>query len=180
MSLNECNLCPLAKSRTNVVPGIGPIPCDVMVIGEGPGANEDKIGEPFVGRSGKLLMEWFNSVNLIRGKNYFLTNIVKCRPPNNRNPEYKEMYICGKKWLNGQVIEVSPKLIITVGAVSTKFLLKEERSVTKLVGKIFQLGPYSLFPMFHPAYILRQPKIQKLVDQHLELLGEILTGLKNE
>jgi len=151
-----CCLCDLHKTRANAVPGIGPSPCNIMVVAEGPGAEEDKTGEPFVGRSGKLLMQWFNSIGLIRGKDYFLTNIVKCRPPNNRDPTFDEMKICGVQWLKKQIDKVNPKLVITVGRIATQYLLNSDSTMGKLRGQKINRGNRVVMPIYHPSYVLRQ------------------------
>ena len=180
MKIEECTLCNLHKTRKNIVPGIGPIPCDIMVIAEGPGAEEDKVGEPFVGRSGKLLTQWFESINLIREKNYFLDNIVKCRPPGNRDPYFEEMNCCAKTWLFKQIKEVNPKLIITVGRIASQYLLEMDTPIGRLVGRVFERDIGTIFPLYHPAYILRQPKIQEMVNKHLDHIAELIVGIKNE
>ena len=174
MKITECTLCKLYKNRIQVVPSMGPIPCNVMVIGEAPGKEESIQGEPFVGRSGKLLMEWFESINLIRNKNYFLTNILHCRPPGNRDPLPKEIKICTEAWLKPQIQKVNPKLIITVGRIASQYILKMDTPMRRLHGRIFQRAHRKIIPIYHPSYVLRQKEDVPEVIEDLKLIKKEL------
>ncbi|MFC1560288.1 uracil-DNA glycosylase, partial [Candidatus Margulisiibacteriota bacterium] len=118
-----CKKCELHKKRTNVVFGHGPVPCDLMLIGEGPGEQEDLQGLPFVGRAGKLLTQILGSINIDREKDIYIANIVKCRPPENRTPKPSEAEACGP-YLEAQINLIKPKLILLAGSPSTKTILK--------------------------------------------------------
>ena len=130
----KCEKCDLCKTRTNVVFGVGNPNAEVMFIGEGPGQNEDLQGEPFVGRAGKLLDKLLFAVDLDRQKNVYIANIVKCRPPSNRNPEQDEAQTC-LNYLRNQVILIKPKIIVLLGSVALKGILGEEFGITASRGK---------------------------------------------
>ena len=154
----KCQKCPLHSSRTNTVPGEGNFENRIMFIGEGPGADEDEQGIPFVGRSGQLLTKIIESVGFER-KEVYITNIVKCRPPGNRNPEESEMKACSP-FLESQIALINPKIIVTVGAVPTKWILKEQVDkvgITKIRGQIFNWRGIKVIPVLHPSYLLRNP-----------------------
>ncbi|OGH96162.1 MAG: hypothetical protein A2X42_00255 [Candidatus Margulisbacteria bacterium GWF2_38_17] len=157
--LDFCVQCPLHKSRTNLVPGAGPSPSNLMLIGEGPGQQEDIQGVPFVGRAGQLLTSILLSVG-IRREDIYITNIVKCRPPQNRNPEEKEVLAC-RTYLVNQLLVLKPKIIILVGSPALKAVLDKTISITKARGQwFFQKVPYmqeelAIMPVFHPSYLLR-------------------------
>jgi len=160
-SINQCKKCPLHETRTNTVPGEGNIHSPVVFIGEGPGAEEDATGRPFVGRAGKLFEEILKAVSFTR-EDVFITNIVKCRPPNNRNPMQDEMNSCSP-YLFSQLQIINPVLLVTLGAVPLSFLLeKKSIRITSMRGKLIQYKEgIMLFPMFHPSYLLRNPSKAK-------------------
>jgi len=155
--IEECNLCPLHLTKTNVVPGEGSLDSPVVFVGEGPGADEDATGRPFVGRAGKLLTKILESVGLSR-EDVYITNIVKCRPPNNRTPTLQEMKAC-EPYLLSQLAVIKPKLIVCLGATAlAAFLESEKVQITKYRGKLFDWhGGIKVFGMFHPSYLLRNP-----------------------
>ncbi|MFW5871531.1 MAG: uracil-DNA glycosylase [bacterium] len=156
-SINQCKKCPLHETRTNTVPGEGNIHSPVVFVGEGPGAEEDATGRPFVGRAGKLFEEILRAVSFSR-EDVYITNVVKCRPPNNRNPMSDEMHSCSP-FLLAQLQIINPVLIVTLGAVPLSFLLeKKSIRITSMRGKLikYQEG-VMIFPMFHPSYLLRNP-----------------------
>lgn len=152
----ECRKCGLCETRHNVVVGVGNENADVLFIGEGPGENEDLQGEPFVGRGGKLLDKMMNAVDLDRHKNIYIANIVKCRPPHNRDPKPEEQDMC-IDWLRNQVRLINPKIIVCLGRISAQKLIKSDLRITKEHGLFFQKGKFLMMPMFHPAAILRNP-----------------------
>ncbi|MFA4857960.1 MAG: uracil-DNA glycosylase [Candidatus Margulisiibacteriota bacterium] len=153
-----CTKCPLHKGRTKVVFGNGPVPCDLMLIGEGPGEQEDLSGLPFVGRAGQLLTKIFEAVEIDREKDVYIANTVKCRPPENRAPLSPETEAC---WpcLEAQIKLINPKIILLAGAPAVKVVLKTEEGMTKLRGKWFKFPGTNIdvMPIFHPAYLLRNP-----------------------
>ncbi|PMP86902.1 MAG: uracil-DNA glycosylase [Thermodesulfobium narugense] len=148
-----CKRCKLSETRKNVVFGEGPINPEIMVIGEGPGETEDIQGRPFVGKAGQLLTKIFESVGLNRDEIY-ITNVVKCRPPGNRNPFPEEIEQC-RPFLDAQIKILDPKIIILLGAVACKTILKNFSSITKIRGEIILQDNRYFIPMFHPSYLLR-------------------------
>lgn len=162
----SCTSCELCKTRTNVVFGSGPIPCDVMIIGEGPGEQEDIQGVPFVGRAGKLLTSILESVGINRDNDVFIANTVKCRPPNNRTPLDSEIEAC-KPYLIRQIQLVKPKILLLLGTPSLKTILQESLTITKVRGKWYRTqvdymdDPLYIMPLFHPSYLLRNSSKEK-------------------
>ncbi len=151
----SCKKCPLYLTRTKVVPGEGKAKLKVMLIGEAPGEEEDLKGRPFVGKAGQLLTKILQSVDIKR-EEVFITNMVKCRPPGNRNPSKSEIETCFP-YLETQIAIINPKIIVTLGNVPTQYLLDiTTEGITKLRGRWFDwLGGIKIFPMFHPSYLLR-------------------------
>ncbi len=160
-SIEACNKCPLSETRTNTVPGEGNINSPVVFIGEAPGADEDASGKPFVGRAGKLFEEILKAVSFSR-EDVFITNVVKCRPPNNRNPMGEEMESCSG-YLYSQLQIINPVLIVTLGAVPLSFFLgKKNIKISSYRGQLMDFkDSISLLPMFHPSYLLRNPSKAK-------------------
>ncbi|MFH1709580.1 MAG: uracil-DNA glycosylase [bacterium] len=154
----KCTQCGLSKTRTKVVFGHGAVPCDLMLIGEGPGEKEDLSGLPFVGRAGQLLTQILASINIDREKDIYITNIVKCRPPENRAPQSDETEAC-YPYLESQIKLIKPKIILLAGAPSTKVVLKNEEPISRIRGQWFKLPgtEISVMPIFHPSYLLRNP-----------------------
>ncbi len=152
----RCTSCRLHEKRTHVVFGEGDPDAKLMIVGEGPGADEDLQGRPFVGRAGQLLDRILEAAGIPRSSVY-ITNIVKCRPPGNRNPLPDEAKICSSLWLLKQVEIIRPQIITPLGSVATQFFLGEKVPITKVRGKWFEWNGIKVFPMFHPAYLLRNP-----------------------
>lgn len=151
----NCTACGLDKTRTQTVFGVGNINADLMIIGEAPGFNEDKQGEPFVGRAGQLLNAMLESIGFDRGSVY-IANILKCRPPNNRDPQPEEVSLC-TSFLEKQIALVKPKLLLGLGRIAAHYLLNDKSSLSQLRGKTFQYGDTPLIVTYHPAYLLRNP-----------------------
>lgn len=158
-SIHECKKCPLGHTRTNFVFGVGNENADVMIIGEAPGAEEDKQGIPFVGRAGKLLTDILKAIKFEREEVY-IANILKCRPPNNRNPLPAEMDEC-TPYLYKQIDLIKPKVILCLGLVAANSLLKEKSSLTKLRGNVFEIQGIKTMVTYHPAALLRNPNWKK-------------------
>ena len=152
--IRDCQKCPLSQTRKKAVPGEGNHNSIVMFVGEAPGGDEDREGLPFIGRAGQLFTRILQSVQIER-KDVFITNIVKCRPPENRNPNKSEIEIC-LPYLESQIALINPKIIVTLGSVPTKCLLNTDDAISRLRGQWFPwLGGIKIFPMFHPSYLLR-------------------------
>lgn len=166
----NCKKCPLWRTRTNAVPGEGSLNTDIMFIGEAPGRNEDLQGRPFVGAAGKLLTELISKIGLQRSEVY-ITNVVKCRPPGNRDPTPEEIKACSP-YLDKQIQIIKPKIIITLGRHSTKYILSKANikvnSITKVHGKVFRLNIYNMhikvIPTYHPAAALYNPRIRSILE----------------
>ena len=152
-SIENCQKCKLCKTRQNIVFGTGNKNADLMFIGEGPGADEDRLGEPFVGRAGKLMDLAFEIVEIKR-EDVYIANIVKCRPPQNRNPEDDEAKAC-MDYLRNQVILVKPKIIVLLGSVALKNILGKEYGITQARGKWIEKKGIMYMPTWHPAALLR-------------------------
>jgi uracil-DNA glycosylase len=152
-----CTLCKLAGSRTQVVFGVGRSDADLMFVGEGPGEQEDLKGEPFVGRAGQLLTQLIEGIGLTRNDVY-IANVVKCRPPGNRDPQPDEIEACAP-WLDRQLELIRPRVIVTLGNFATKLLLQTKDGITKLRGREFAFSRAGhdavLIPMYHPSAVLR-------------------------
>lgn len=152
-SIKNCQKCKLCKTRQNIVFGTGDKKAKLMFIGEGPGADEDRLGEPFVGRAGKLMNLAFEMVGIKREEVY-IANIVKCRPPQNRNPEEDESQAC-MDYLRNQVILVKPEIIVLLGSVALKNILGKEYGITQARGKWIDKKGIHYMPTWHPAALLR-------------------------
>ena len=152
-AIKDCSKCKLCNNRNNIVFGCGNKTADIMFIGEGPGADEDMQGEPFVGKAGKLMDMAFQALGINR-KEVYIANIVKCRPPNNRNPEPDEVKAC-IDYLRNQVILVKPKIIVLLGSVALKNILGNEYGITTSRGKWIEKNGILYMPTFHPAALLR-------------------------
>jgi uracil-DNA glycosylase family 4 len=158
----SCTKCHLCVTRTKVVFGHGPSPCDVMIIGEAPGEKEDLEGKPFIGKSGQLLTKLLESVNINRDEQVYITNTVKCRPPKNRAPKQTEIDAC-KPYLIKQIQSVKPKLLLLLGNPSLKTILNSQLTITKVRGNWYTATvdymntPLYIIPLFHPSYLLRNP-----------------------
>jgi len=151
-----CRKCDLCTGRTNVVFGVGNKDAKVLFIGEGPGENEDLQGEPFVGRSGQLLDKMLTAVDLDRHTNIYIANIVKCRPPQNRDPLQEEQDLC-IEWLRNQVALIRPKIIVCLGRIAAMKLIKPDMKITKEHGIFFEKNGVLMMATLHPAALLRNP-----------------------
>jgi DNA polymerase len=180
--IRECTGCPLHGERKNAVPGEGVAQPLVLVIGEGPGADEDASGRPFVGKAGQLLDKMLAAVGLSREKNCFIANIVKCRPPNNRDPLPEETAPCSR-FLIRQIELLNPKVILCLGRISTQTLLKTDASLGKLRGSFasYHAGhtpqgaiTIPLLPTYHPSAILRDESYRRPAWEDLKLLRQLL------
>ncbi|MFK5881927.1 MAG: uracil-DNA glycosylase [Sulfurospirillum sp.] len=159
--VSNCHLCPLSKTRKNVVFGEGDKNADLMFIGEGPGANEDESGKPFVGRAGMLLTKIIENVLNLKRKDIYIANIVKCRPPNNRVPTLEEVTVC-IPYLEEQIAMIKPKIIVALGSTSYHHLSGDyNMSISKIRGEILEYGDAKLIPTYHPSYLLRNPSAKK-------------------
>ena len=152
-----CEKCALCETRHNVVVGVGTPDAEVMFIGEGPGENEDLQGEPFVGRAGKLLDKMLLAVDLDRNKNIYIANIVKCRPPKNRDPKPEEQEMC-IDWLRNQVKLIRPKIIVCLGRIAAARIIKPDIKITREHGQFIEKNGVLMMAMLHPAAILRDPR----------------------
>jgi len=158
-AVKNCDRCKLCPTRTQTVFGVGNEQASLMVVGEGPGADEDATGEPFVGRAGKLLDEMLKSIGRSRKDNVFIANVVKCRPPGNRDPEADEAEAC-RPYLERQIQLIKPKMIMALGRIAAQRLLQTDEPLSRLRGPIHTYGPEKtpLFITYHPAYLLRSPR----------------------
>lgn len=154
-ALQGCRRCKLCEGRTTIVFGSGNPAAELVVIGEGPGADEDAQGKPFVGRAGQLLTRMLESVQLTRDE-VFITNTVMCRPPGNRNPEADELAAC-RPFLDAKLGAIRPKVVLSLGSVATQALLQTKEPIGKLRGRLHPFGDAVLVPTFHPAFLLRNP-----------------------
>ena len=170
--LGDCRLCELCQTRTNIVFGVGNPHARVMFVGEAPGRNEDLQGEPFVGRAGENLNAILSLAGLTRGEIY-IANVLKCRPPGNRDPKPDEVLACSP-FLREQIRSIWPDVIVTLGNPATHFVLKTETGITRLRGRFHQTGHFTVMPTFHPAAALRNPAWQELLEEDFRMLGDWL------
>jgi len=154
--IGECTRCKLHKGRTNLVFGVGNPRARLMFVGEAPGEDEDKKGEPFVGKAGQLLTKMIEAMGLER-EDVYICNTVKCRPPNNRNPEPDELSSC-EPFLKGQLAAVKPEAIVTLGKFAAQALLRDETPISRMRGNWREYEGIPVMPTFHPAYLLRSPQ----------------------
>src|SRR4051812_4024691 len=154
--IGECTRCRLHKGRTNLVFGVGNVNADLMFVGEGPGADEDAKGEPFVGRAGQLLNNMISAMGIKR-EDVYIANVVKCRPPENRAPEREEMDVCSP-FLYRQIAAIQPKVIVALGATASKALLGLNEPMSALRGRWHEFRGTKLLATYHPAYLLRDPR----------------------
>jgi DNA polymerase len=167
----RCQDCELAKYRTKVVPGEGPDDADLLFIGEAPGWHEDQQGRPFVGPAGEFLNQLLASIGLSRGQVY-IANVIKCRPPKNRDPLPNEIQAC-RKWLDHQIEIICPKMIVTLGSYSmTRYFPNE--SISKIHGKPRKQNGIIYYPMYHPAAGLHQGSLRKIIEADILQIPQIL------
>lgn len=170
--VEACHRCPLADGRTQTVFGDGNPDARVLIVGEAPGKNEDLQGIPFVGAAGKYLNELLAIAGLKR-EDVFIANVLKCRPPGNRDPRPEEIELC-TPYLREQTRTINPEFIVTLGNFSTKFILKTEVGITRLHGKLQQAGRFKVFPIFHPAAALYDGSKRVALKDDFATLGELL------
>lgn len=170
--MGDCRACQLCQTRTNIVFGVGNPRARVMFVGEAPGKNEDLRGEPFVGRAGENLNRILSLAGLER-EDIYIANVLKCRPPQNRNPQADEVLACSP-YLREQIRSIWPDVIVTLGNPASHFVLKTEVGITKLRGRFHQMGHFTVMPTFHPAAALRNPAWQALLEEDFRMLGAYL------
>ena len=156
LACESCKKCKLCTTRTNVVFGVGNEDADILFVGEGPGENEDLQGEPFVGKAGQLLDKYLQVIGLSRETNVYIANIVKCRPPQNRDPQEDEQELC-IEWLRAQTRLIKPKIIVCLGRIAAQKLISPDFKVTRQHGEFIQKGNILFMGTFHPAALLRNP-----------------------
>lgn len=167
-----CHACPLADGRTNIVFGDGSPNARVLIIGEAPGKNEDAQGVPFVGAAGKSLSKLLAIAGLTR-EEVFIANVLKCRPPGNRNPRAEEIEQC-TPFLRDQTRAIDPEYIVTLGNFATRYILKTQVGITQLHGQLQQIGRFKVFPIYHPAAAIYDRKKQAALEEDFAKLGEML------
>ena len=170
----SCTRCPLSEGRTQVVVGSGDPDADLMFVGEAPGFHEDKQGVPFVGQAGKLLETLLGEIGLSRQAVY-IANVIKCRPPGNRNPEPDEVAQC-EPFLFQQVDTIKPKVIVALGKFAAQCLLRTTDPITRIRGKEFTYRDAILIPTYHPAYLLRNPSAKKDVWEDMKRVRDLLSA----
>jgi len=171
--IRQCTQCPLHVGRTKVVPGAGPVDALVMFIGEAPGFHEDQQGIPFVGAAGRFLNELLEKVGIDR-RYVFITNVIKCRPPGNRDPQPEEVAAC-RDFLDQQIDIIRPRVVVTLGRHSMARAFPDEK-VSRVHGQARQVGEQVYFPMYHPAAALHQPSLRGVVEADFERLRDLLDG----
>lgn len=167
-----CHKCPLAEGRTNTVFGSGNPHARVLIIGEAPGKNEDLQGEPFVGKAGQNLNDLLKLANLERD-DIFIANVLKCRPPDNRDPQVDEIEAC-TPYLREQTRLINPEYIVTLGNFATRFVLKTEQGITRLHGQLHQAGRFKVLPMYHPAAAIYDRSKMEALREDFTYLGTLL------
>lgn len=170
--VEACRKCALSSGRLRVVFGAGTTSARVMLVGEAPGKQEDLQGEPFVGAAGKSLNELLGLAGLVRSDIY-IANVLKCRPPKNRNPSTAEISCCAP-YLEAQIRLLNPEFVVTLGNFATRFMLKTKQGITDVHGKIFPMGTCKVFPVFHPAATLYDRSKLALLQTDFTTLGHIL------
>ncbi len=172
--IRVCTLCKLHSGRTNAVPGEGPEQADVMFIGEGPGFHEDKQGRPFVGAAGQFLEELLSNINLKRDA-VFITNVVKCRPPANRDPEPDEIEAC-RGYLERQIELIQPKMVVTLGRFSMARYFPNAK-ISQIHGQPKKMEGVIYYPMYHPAAALHQPSLRRTVQEDMKRIPQLLAEI---
>jgi uracil-DNA glycosylase family 4 len=175
--VRDCPRCKLCATRTQTVFGVGVENAPLMVVGEGPGADEDAQGEPFVGRAGKLLDQMLLAIGRSRTENTYIANVVKCRPPGNRDPEADEVEAC-RPYLDRQIELIRPKLIVGLGRTAAQRLLHTDEPLSRLRGPLHEYGPTKtpVFITYHPAYLLRSPREKAKSWQDLKRIHQLLNS----
>jgi uracil-DNA glycosylase family 4 len=170
--IGDCQRCKLAPSRTNLVYGVGNPDADLVFVGEAPGADEDAQGEPFVGKAGQLLTKMIEAMGYGRGDVY-ICNVLKCRPPANRNPEPDEVASC-EPFLKRQLAAIRPRMIVALGKFAAQCLLRDDTPITRMRGTFRTYEGIPLMPTLHPAYLLRDPSKKKLAWEDLKAVNAAL------
>ena len=178
-SVASCTACPLHQTRTRTVFGVGDENADWLLVGEGPGAEEDAKGEPFVGPAGQLLDNMLAAIKLKRGQDVYIANVVKCRPPGNRNPGHEEAQQC-EPYLARQIELIKPKLIVVLGKVAAQNLLHTDATVASLRGNLHEYKGIPLIVTYHPAYLLRSLSDKSKAWQDLCLATTTMQALQSE
>jgi len=173
--IRRCSQCRLARGRSHAVPGSGSATARMMFVGEAPGFHEDQQGLPFVGAAGNLLETLLAGINLKREQVY-ITNVVKCRPPDNRDPQPDEIEAC-KSYLDQQIALIKPQMIVTLGRFSMQLAFSGV-SISRVHGQAKRVGDILYYPMFHPAAALHQPSYRSLIEQDMQRIPEILSSLQ--
>jgi uracil-DNA glycosylase family 4 len=173
--IRNCHKCILGEGRTHAVPGEGPEDAEILFIGEGPGFHEDRQGRPFVGAAGKYLEELLATIGLSREQVY-IANVVKCRPPGNRDPQPEEIEAC-RPYLDKQIELVRPHLIVTLGRFSMQRYFPGA-SISRIHGQPKRVGSVIYYPMFHPAAALHQPRWRSLVEEDIARIPDLLAKLE--
>jgi uracil-DNA glycosylase family 4 len=171
--VQQCHLCELSKSRQKVVFGEGNPNATLMFIGEEPGVSEDTQGKPFLGRSGEMLTRMIENVLHLKREEVYITNIVKCRPPQNRTPKVSEIHSC-LPYVQKEIECIQPKLIVTLGEVAYHYLTGDTSQLTTIRGIVRQEKSYKVIPTYHPSYLLRNPSIKKEVFEDLKKVKSLL------
>jgi len=174
-AIGDCQRCKLCSGRTHIVFGVGDPHAKLMFVGEGPGRDEDLKGEPFVGRAGQLLTDIITKGMRLRREDVYICNVVKCRPPENRNPEPDEVSAC-EPFLKKQIDIVRPEIIVGMGKFAVQTLLKSKVPISKLRGVWASYHGIKLMPTFHPAYLLRNPADKKLVWEDIKQVMREMRG----
>ncbi len=178
VQVESCRRCPLCDGRTQTVFGVGNPHARVMFIGEAPGKNEDLQGEPFVGAAGHYLNELLGCAGL-RREDVFIANVLKCRPPGNRDPRPEEIQTC-TPYLREQTRTIDPEVLVTLGKFSTQFILKTQVGITRLHGRVQRAGKFLVFPVFHPAAALYDGAKREALENDFVTLGQVLHQLEEQ
>ncbi|MDA2933049.1 uracil-DNA glycosylase [Acidobacteria bacterium AH-259-D05] len=176
--IGDCQRCKLWKGRTNLVFGVGNPEADLMFVGEAPGADEDAQGVPFVGRAGQLLTRIIEAIGLKREQVY-IANILKCRPPHNRDPEPDEVETC-EGFLSKQIEAIQPKIVVALGKYAAQNLLRTKAPISRIRGQFFQFQNALLLPTFHPSYLLRNPSAKRQVWEDMKAVRARLDQLTTD
>jgi uracil-DNA glycosylase len=178
--IRVCPLCDLSKSRTNAVPGEGPENAEIMFIGEAPGFHEDRLGRPFVGAAGKYLEELLASIGMQREQVY-IANVIKCRPPQNRDPQPEELEAC-KPYIDQQIELIHPKVIITISRFAMMRWFPDKK-ISDIHGRAKRFDRFVVLPMYHPAAALHQPSLKRVLEEDFKRVPQVLkemASLKDE
>jgi DNA polymerase len=170
--VSNCTKCELHHSRKNAVPGEGPANSDIMFIGEGPGFHENEQGRPFVGAAGKFLEELLSDIGLSR-EEVFISNVVKCRPPGNRDPHPDEVETCTSNFLDRQIMAINPKVIVTLGRFSMNLLMPNSK-ISQVHGQAMKIHGRLVVPMYHPAAALHQGSLRPVIKQDFSQLPQLI------